>query len=110
MIWKKLVDKTYNETGLKAPVFFAPKMNRTRVFVDVDQGKVQLEYSYEPVQAFNKNRNDIQWQKLESGLIENDFAFEMLGINALRLRVIDAGKRGARVHVFQTETGGNNAR
>lgn len=76
-------------------------MQRTRVFVDIDEGKVQLEYSYDPSVKCKKIKREMQWQKLESGFIENDFAFEMLGISAVRLRVLNAGKKGARVHVFQ---------
>ena len=104
MVWVELADKNYANTGLKAPVFFKSKMQRTRVFVDVDEGKIQLEYSYDTPFKCKKLKREMQWQKLESGFIENDFAFEMLGISAVRLRVLNAGKQGARVHVFQNVT------
>lgn len=104
MVWVELADKNYTKTGLKAPVFFNRKMHRTRVFVDIDDGKVQLEYSYDPSEKCKRLKREMQWQTLESGFIENDFAFEMLGISAVRLRVLNAGNQGARVHVFQNVT------
>lgn len=101
MTWIEHCQKKYQLTGTQAPVFLWPNMNKKRVFVDVENGKVELEYSYDPIENYHPMGNDMQWQKLESGQIENDFAFEMLGISAVRLRVTHAGNEGVGLHIFE---------
>ncbi|MEC8467147.1 MAG: hypothetical protein VXY83_02215 [Pseudomonadota bacterium] len=101
MAWQKGNENDYQKTGVKAPVFLCPQKAKKRVFVDVLNGKVQLEYSYDPVQNFHPTGQDMQWHKLESGLIENDFAFETIGVSAVRLRVMDTGEDGVKLQIYE---------
>jgi hypothetical protein len=109
MTWVKTNAKIYEKTGRKVPVFLWPNSHPKRVFLDVKNGKVQLEYSYDPVENYHPTGQDMQWQSLESGLIENDFAFEMNGIHAMRLRVIDSGDAGVALEIFEKKAVNNEA-
>lgn len=90
MTWVKTCDKTYKKTGFKQPVFLWNDLGKKRVFIDVPKGvKVDIQYCYDKVDLAKENDSNVKWHNYETGTLENDFAFEVIGITALRCNIRD---------------------
>ena len=88
MTWVKTCDKNYRTTGMKKPVFLWDDLNKKRIFIDVPKGaKVELQYSYDEVKLNEENNASVRWHSYEAGYLESDFAFEIIGISAVRLHI-----------------------
>lgn len=79
-------------------------------FLDMKNAKAQLEYSYDPIESQHPTGKDMQWQALEVGVLENDFAVEMMAVNAIRLRVMNVGEEGVSLQVFEKKVDEYDAR
>tara|TARA_R110000868_G_scaffold189695_2_gene433125 strand:- start:170629 stop:170970 length:342 start_codon:yes stop_codon:yes gene_type:complete len=89
MVWVKECEKVYKKAGFKKPVFLCDNMQKKRFFVDVPKGvQVEIQYSYDTPKVKTFRAEKIQWHSYEAGLLESDFAFEMIGITALRLHIL----------------------
>jgi hypothetical protein len=87
----KTCEKSYTKTGLKKPVFLWDDIGRKRVFIDVPKGmKAHIQYCYDKLKKGEENDARIKWHNYETGMLTCDFAFEIIGITALRVNVQSA--------------------
>lgn len=80
---------TYRTPGWQQPVFLCPNAGRTRLFVDVCDAAVRLQYTFDPAAFVRHRPADVSWHDYEAGTLMADFAAELYGPpTAMRLRIV----------------------
>jgi len=93
---------TYLKAGNTQPVFLYPQAEKSRVYIDVEQGDITLLYSMDSAEMIRNKPTHVEWFVYEGGKVSEDFATELFGPpTAVRMHIKNTGRKDVQLKIIQ---------